>query len=186
MGIEEQSNYLTKYAKCQFRKIKFLPFLIAAFVIFLLVIPYYINDYNNIIDDGYEYTLPNSPVQNLTCPHYKIALFIFSEVGNIDKRMLMREELFGITDNLIPCMKQDTTEIYYKFFVRKGKNNLRTFKSEQMEYNDIVEIDADAQQHPSDWHQSLLQHVSIIFCTQSPSHMIDRIANFSLHSLFPF
>src|SRR6266480_7686408 len=106
MGIEERSNYLTQYAKYQFRKIKFFPLLIVTFVIFLLVLPYYINDYNNIsVDDDYEYTLPNNPVQNLTCPHYKMALFIFSDLKDVDKRMLMREELFGITDNLIPCMK---------------------------------------------------------------------------------
>src|ERR1043166_6324790 len=116
MGVEEQSNYLTKYAKYQLRKVKLFPLLITAFVIFLFAVPYYIKDIP--IEDDYEYTLPDSSVQNLTCPHYKMALFIFSEIENVDKRMLMREELFGITDNSIPCMKQDTTEIYYKFFVR--------------------------------------------------------------------
>ncbi|RIA98999.1 Glycosyltransferase Family 34 protein [Glomus cerebriforme] len=96
----------------------------------------------------------------MTCPHYKTVLFISSEMEQIDKRMLMREELFGITDNLIPCMKQDTTEILYKFFVRKSENIdeklLYLYKTEQMEYyNDIVEVDV---QQSDDWHQSLLEH----------------------------
>src|SRR3954451_21908837 len=110
MGIEERSNFLTYYAKFQIRKIKLYHLLVTAFILFLLVIPYYNNYYNNDVNDN-EYT-PEIPfidnsVQNMTCPHYKIALFIFSEMEQADKRMLMREELFGITDNLIPCMKQD-------------------------------------------------------------------------------
>jgi hypothetical protein len=159
--------------KSQFHRIKLFPLLITAFVIFLLAIPYYINDYNDILSSSYdvndnEFTttpLPNNPVQimqNMSCPHYKMALFIFSEMEDIDQRMLMREELFGITDNIIPCMKQDTNVIYYKFFVRKlEKVNVRilkSFKTEQMEYyHDIVEIDV---KHSDDWHQTLLEYVS--------------------------
>ncbi len=124
MGIEELFNY-TKY---KFRKLKF-HLLIISFIIFLFATIYYINDYNHIFitsDNDFKVNTPktlffNDPVQNMTCPHYKIALFISSGMEQVDKRMLMREELFGITDNLIPCMKQDTTEIFYKFFVRNTK-----------------------------------------------------------------
>ncbi|RIA95057.1 Glycosyltransferase Family 34 protein [Glomus cerebriforme] len=172
MGIEGQSNYLANYAKYQFRKLRLFPLLITAFVIFLLTIPYYINDYNNLLssyntsenDNEYTTTTPttpttplDNPVQNMSCPHYKTALFISSVLEDVDKRMLMREELFGITDNLIPCMKQDTLDIFYKFFVRKStKKPSRLFLSEQMEYyHDIVEIDI---QNDFDWHQSLLEY----------------------------
>src|SRR6266498_2870220 len=166
MGIEELFNY-TKY---KFRKLKF-HLLIMAFIIFLFA-TFYINDYNHIFttsddnfNDNYNTAKTpffNDPVQNMTCPHYKIALFISSGMEQVDKRMLMREELFGITDNLIPCMKQDTTEIFYKFFLRKtkklDKKILFSYKSEQMEYyHDIVEIDI---QRDDDWHQSLLRYVS--------------------------
>src|ERR1041385_7121825 len=99
METEEQSNYnysihYADYAKCQFRKIKSFHLLITTFVIFLLAIPY-IKDYNHNHDgvNNNEYKpIPfhNNPVRNMTCPHYKIALFIFSEMGQVDKRMLMR------------------------------------------------------------------------------------------------
>ncbi|GBB83432.1 hypothetical protein RclHR1_10160001 [Rhizophagus clarus] len=157
--------------RSQFHKIKLFPLLITAFVIFLLAIPYYINDYNNILSSSYDSNdnefvtspLSDNPaemMQNMSCPHYKTALFIFSEMEDVNQRMLMRETLFGITDNIIPCMKQDTNLIYYKFFVRKiNKVNVaikRDFRSEQMEYyHDIVEIDV---KNTDDWHQTLLEY----------------------------
>ncbi|CAB4435037.1 unnamed protein product [Rhizophagus irregularis] len=166
MGMKEQLNM-----KGQFHKIKLFPLLITTFVIFLFAIPYYINDYNDILSSSYDVNdnestttpLTNSPeqiMQNMSCPHYKIALFIFSEMEDLNQRMLMREELFGITDNIIPCMKQDTNVIYYKFFVRKLKKVngkvLKLFTSEKMEYyHDIVEIDVE---HSDDWHQTLLKY----------------------------
>jgi hypothetical protein len=164
MGVEEQSNHLTNYAKFQFRKIKLPHLLIAAFILFLLIIPYYNNYYHNDVEYSPEIPFIDDSVQNMTCPHYKIALFIFSEMEQIDKRMLMREELFGITDNLIPCMKQDTTEIFYKFLVNKPKKTemkiLHSYTAEKMEYNDIVEINI---QHSDDLHQYLLEYVSFNF-----------------------
>ncbi|RIA82264.1 hypothetical protein C1645_835641, partial [Glomus cerebriforme] len=160
MGIEE--NNMKYYTICQFRRIKFSHLLITAFIIFLFAIPYYINDFNFNDNEFKSISTPlfnDNPIQNMTCPHYKLALFIFSEMEQIDKRMLMREELFGIKDNLIPCMKQDTTEIFYKFFVRKSEeiaiDYLYLYKSEQMDYYDLVEIDV---QHNDDWHQSLLEY----------------------------
>lgn len=161
MGIEEQSNWLTYYA---FRKIKLYHLLITAFILFLLIIPYYNNYYHSYVNNNeYSPEIPfiNNSVQNMTCPHYKIALFIFSQMEQVDKRMLMREELFGIADNLIPCMKQDTTEIFYRFLANKSEeidmDILHLYTAEKMEFNDIVEIDI---QHRDDLHYYLLENVS--------------------------
>ncbi|GBB93375.1 hypothetical protein RclHR1_02160001 [Rhizophagus clarus] len=163
MGTGEQSN-LSYYVKSQFRKLRLYHLLIASFILFLLIIPYYNNYYHNdFIDNGYSPELPfvDNLVQNMTCPHYKIGLFIFSQSEQVDKRNLMREELFGITDNIIPCMRQDTTEIFYKFVVNKSEeinmSTLHLYTAEKMEYNDIVEIDI---QNSDDWHQYLLEYVS--------------------------
>jgi len=77
----------------------------------------------------------------------------------------MREELFGITDNLIPCMKHDMNKIFYKFLVKKKKNKhfenltLRKYKAEQMEYDDIGEVELEN----DDWQQASLRYVSMIF-----------------------
>jgi hypothetical protein len=183
MGIE-QSNYSTTHAKPRCCKIKLFPLLITTFVILLLAIPYYIKDIQSIDDENTSTALLlNNPVQNLTCPHYKIALFISSYVENYEKRMLMREELFGITDNLIPCMKQDTTEIFYKFFVKKKTKVDRKFRSEQMEYNDIIEIGI---QHDDEWHQSLLQQVSMRPFFVEINHMTISLFLNSLLNIFFF
>jgi hypothetical protein len=168
MNMEGQSNYLLNCAKYQFRKIKLLPLLIATFVIFLFSIPYYVkfneNDNPSLIDEegnATPFSDDNNFIQDSKCPNYKMMLFISSELENVEKRMLMREELFGITDNLVPCMKQDTSRIFYKFLVKKKKPNdeddLRNFLSEQMEYNDIVEI---TPKDDDDWEQTMLKHVS--------------------------
>lgn len=159
MGVEERLFY---YAEHKFRK--FFPLLIVAFVILLLSIPYYFNDDNGNENYNYsEYTPPTEyPEQDMKCPHYKTALFISSELEQVDRRMLMRETLFGITDNLIPCMKQDTTEIFYKFFIKKSSKKvdekiLFSYASERLEYYDNVEIEL---KH-ADWHQTLLEYVSV-------------------------
>ncbi|PKC14898.1 hypothetical protein RhiirA5_494999 [Rhizophagus irregularis] len=159
MRTEERSNYSTYYT---FRKIKLYHLLITAFILFLFIISYYNNYYHNDVNDnGYSSEIPfvDNSVQNMKCPHYKIALFIFSQMEQVDKRMLMREELFGITDNLIPCMKQDTTEIFYRFLANKSKkidmSILHSYTAEKMEFNDIIEIDI---QHSDDLHHYLLEN----------------------------
>src|SRR4051812_16704561 len=128
--MEKQSNIMIEYAKVQYRKLKFVPLLITAILIFLIAIPYltkdYVNTENEIPPFGDEGYIPITPhdddsTHNMTCPHYKIGLFISSELEDFEKRELMREELFGITDNLIPCMKQDSST-FYKFLVRKKKS----------------------------------------------------------------
>ncbi|GES91189.1 glycosyltransferase family 34 protein [Rhizophagus clarus] len=168
--MEGQSNYLLDCAKYQFRKIKLLPLLIATFVVFLFAIPYYAkyNEIDNlpIVDvEGNATPLSNDDTytQNSKCPHYKMMLLISSEMENVEKRLLMREELFGITDNLVPCMKQDTSKIFYKFLVKNKKpindEDLRNYLSEKMEYNDIVEISPNGD---DDWEQTLLKYSQLI------------------------
>ena len=164
--MEKLSDYLIEYTKYQYRKLKFVPLLVTTILIFLFVIPYLTKDYIDIGHDippfdGEGYIPIPKPEENSICPHYKIGLFISSEVEDIEKRMLMREELFGITDNLIPCMKQDAYKVFYRFFVKKKKSvtddDMRRFKSEQMDFNDIEEIKP---QGNDDWQQALLKHVS--------------------------
>src|SRR5438270_11087693 len=90
--------------------------IITVALMFLITIPLYNNrDYE--VPDVDIYVPLKTPKQDLKCPHYEIGLFITSEIEDIEKRMLMREMLFGITDNLVPCMNLDTTRIFYKFLV---------------------------------------------------------------------
>ncbi|CAB4479475.1 hypothetical protein RhiirA1_442993 [Rhizophagus irregularis] len=170
MNMEGQSNYFLDCAKYQFRKIKLLPLLIAIFVIFLFAIPYYTkyneNDNPPLVDlEGNAPPLSDDDdnIQNSKCPNYKMVLFISSEMENIEKRMLMREELFGITDNLVPCMKQDTSKIFYKFLIKKKKplddEAFRNFLSEKMEYNDIEEITPKVGE---DWEQLMLKYAQLL------------------------
>ncbi|RIA83469.1 hypothetical protein C1645_880475 [Glomus cerebriforme] len=166
MEIEE--NNMKYYTICQFHRIKFSHLLIMAFIIFLFAIPYYINDFNFNDNEFKSISTPlfnDNSIQNMSYPHYKLALFIFSEMEQIDKRMLMRKELFGIKDNLISCMKQDTTEIFYKFFVIKSEeiaiDYLYLYMSEQMDYYDLVKIDVQHHQSLLEYAQSLQENCTI-------------------------
>ncbi|CAG8500929.1 567_t:CDS:2 [Dentiscutata erythropus] len=77
-----------------------------------------------------------------TSGHYKIMLLITSQMEEYQYRKLLRSILFGINDNLEPCMKYDTN-IYYKFLIHpyNASNKMyKSFVSESVEYNDMVEF----------------------------------------------
>ncbi|CAG8700773.1 4193_t:CDS:2, partial [Dentiscutata heterogama] len=78
-------------------------------------------------------------------------------------RKLLRSILFGINDNLEPCMKYDTN-IYYKFLIppyNASNKMYKSFISESMEYNDMVEF-----QHLLDSNVNYTQEV-VLNWTQS-------------------
>ncbi|CAG8435424.1 981_t:CDS:2 [Funneliformis mosseae] len=165
MGIEKQPN-LSNYTKKQMRNLRLFLILFLVIVITFFTLSNFTNDYGELSG--------NNNVQDMKCPHYKIMLLIYSEVENIDKRALMREGLFGITDNLVPCMKQDDA-IFYRFLIKKKKDEyineivLRKYKSEQMEYNDIGEIEV----LNGDWQLSALKYAQLLKKTcMSFNHLV--------------
>ncbi|CAG8572144.1 11961_t:CDS:2, partial [Dentiscutata heterogama] len=97
-----------------------------------------------------------------TSGHYKLLILITSKIEEYHHRRLLRRILFGIEDNLVPCMKYDTS-IYYKFLIppyNVNKKTYRSFVSESVEYNDIVEFQHllhsnYTQETILDWTQSL-------------------------------
>ncbi|KAF0413744.1 glycosyltransferase Family 34 protein [Gigaspora margarita] len=77
-----------------------------------------------------------------TSKHYKLLILITSKIEEFHHRKFLRRILFGIDDNLVPCMKYDTN-IYYKFLIPPYNINKKiygNFVSENVEYNDIVEF----------------------------------------------
>ncbi|CAG8540647.1 21739_t:CDS:2 [Dentiscutata erythropus] len=97
-----------------------------------------------------------------TSGHYKLLILITSKIEEYHHRRLLRRILFGIEDNLVPCMKYDTS-IYYRFLIppyNVNKKTYRSFVSESVEYNDIVEFQHllhsnYTQETILDWTQSL-------------------------------
>ncbi|CAG8789268.1 34457_t:CDS:2 [Gigaspora margarita] len=76
-----------------------------------------------------------------TSKHYKLLILITSKIEEFHHRKLLRRILFGIDDNLVPCMKYDTN-IYYKFLIPPYNINKKlygNFVSENVEYNDIAQ-----------------------------------------------
>ncbi|CAG8700977.1 6105_t:CDS:2, partial [Cetraspora pellucida] len=75
--------------------------------------------------------------------HYKLLVVITSQIDEIRSRKLLREYLFGIKDNIRPCMEKNG-EIYYRFLLKPyqqaDKKVLRDFTAEAVEYDDIEEF----------------------------------------------
>ncbi|CAJ0891209.1 16452_t:CDS:1 [Entrophospora sp. SA101] len=75
--------------------------------------------------------------------HYSILFVISTKISHTRHRRALREYLFGIRNNLQPCMRQDG-DIYYKFLVEPydivPKFFLRDFRAESVEFDDIVEF----------------------------------------------
>ncbi|CAG8587314.1 3355_t:CDS:2, partial [Dentiscutata erythropus] len=84
----------------------------------------------------------NEKIEINTSNHYKILILITSQLREYRKRNLLREVLFGIENNLEPCIRYNM-EIYYKFLIPpvnfgNNKELYRNFVGESIEYNDIV------------------------------------------------
>ncbi|CAG8557499.1 11122_t:CDS:2, partial [Cetraspora pellucida] len=102
---------------------------------------------NNFNDDGSyfssndnDYIDDNNDIN--TSGHYKFLILITSRIEKYHHRKLLRRILFGIDDNLVPCMKYDSS-IYYKFLIPPyniSKKVYKSFVGESVEYNDIVEF----------------------------------------------
>ncbi|CAG8670171.1 4613_t:CDS:2, partial [Gigaspora rosea] len=94
---------------------------------------------------------------------HKLLVVIVSHIAEIRARKLIREYMFGIKNNLKPCMEQNGN-IYYKFLVKSYQEAdyriLKDFKAEIMEFDDIVEFsnlpdNVDWQKVVLTWIQSL-------------------------------
>ncbi|KAF0394657.1 glycosyltransferase Family 34 protein [Gigaspora margarita] len=95
--------------------------------------------------------------------HYKILLLITSQMEEYQYREFLRNILFGINDNLEPCMKYDTN-IYYKFLIppyNTSDNIYKSFVNESVKYNDMVEF-----QHLMDLNMNYSQEI-VLNWTQS-------------------
>ncbi|CAG8618775.1 14122_t:CDS:2 [Cetraspora pellucida] len=139
-------------------------------IIFVMIFPSYykINDYYlpDSIENDFDIDNSNSNNKNYginTSGHYKILLLITSQMEEYQHRKLLRSVLFGINDNIDPCMKYDTN-IYYKFLIppyNVSKQMYKSFVSESVEYNDIVEF-----QHLPDLNLNFTQEI-VLNWTQS-------------------
>jgi hypothetical protein len=138
-----------------------------AFLIFLLSSPYVVRDpFDDEFIDPPSNTLPDEGQNNEAPPntsgHYNILFAITSTVTAIHRRKLLREALFGIKNNLEPCMVQDGN-VYYKFLIQPYKSveklALRDFTAESVEYDDIKEFPNISGQK---FQESILQWVSKI------------------------
>ncbi|RIB09505.1 Glycosyltransferase Family 34 protein [Gigaspora rosea] len=80
---------------------------------------------------------------NIQPRHYKLLIAITSQIDEIRTRKLLREYMFGIRNNLKPCM-ENNGDIYYKFLVKPynqaEKKVLRDFTAEVVEFDDIEEF----------------------------------------------
>lgn len=115
---------------------------VAIFLItFLLILSYISNPYDQILGNE---IIDNEADKTTGEPgNYNILFAITSTVGAIRQRRLLREALFGIKNNLEPCMFQDGN-VYYKFLIEPYKSvergKLRDFTAEVVEYDDIEEF----------------------------------------------
>ena len=115
---------------------------VAIFLItFLLLLSYISNPYDQILGNE---IIDNEADKTTGEPgNYNILFAITSTVGAIRQRRLLREALFGIKNNLEPCMFQDGN-VYYKFLIEPYKSvergKLRDFTAEVVEYDDIKEF----------------------------------------------
>ncbi|KAK9667506.1 hypothetical protein K7432_017763 [Basidiobolus ranarum] len=84
----------------------------------------------------------NPPNYESTNSGYDLVILINSEMSYFESRKQIRKELFGVVDNLKPCLGYNG-RINYKFFVSESDMNiedLRRLRSEIMEYDDIVTL----------------------------------------------
>ncbi|CAG8774754.1 45274_t:CDS:2, partial [Gigaspora margarita] len=82
-----------------------------------------------------------------TSNHYKLFILITTELIDYRKRNLLREILFGIENNLEPCISYNM-DLYYKFLIPphdlgQNKELYENFISEIIENNDIVQTQKD-------------------------------------------
>ncbi|CAB4416133.1 unnamed protein product [Rhizophagus irregularis] len=134
---------------------------VAIFLItFLLILSYISNPYDQILGNE---IIDNEADKTTGEPgNYNILFAITSTVGAIRQRRLLREALFGIKNNLEPCMFQDGN-VYYKFLIEPYKSvergKLRDFTAEVVEYDDIKEFpnlsDQKFQENILQWAQDL-------------------------------
>ncbi|ORX96694.1 hypothetical protein K493DRAFT_370600 [Basidiobolus meristosporus CBS 931.73] len=92
-------------------------------------------------DDYYD-GLPGDDEATAALPKYDLVVLIASEMNYFANRKLLRKELFGMTNNLKPCLKANG-RIHYKFFVTESdlsNEDQRQFRSELMEYDDIITL----------------------------------------------
>ncbi len=124
------------------RNVYILAFLIAL-LIFLLSSSYFREpDFKKTPPKELENIKVSDDPTNLS-GHYNLLFVITSKIGAIRQRKLLRETLFGIKNNLKPCMQQDGN-VYYKFLIEPfqsvEKGTLRDFTAEYVEYDDIVQF----------------------------------------------
>ncbi|CAG8610681.1 10209_t:CDS:2 [Dentiscutata heterogama] len=88
--------------------------------------------------------------------NYKLLIAITSQIREIRTRKLLREYMFGIKNNLRPCM-ENNGDIYYKFLLKPyqqtDKRILRDFTAEYVEFDDIEEF---PNQSKLNWHKTVL------------------------------
>lgn len=143
------------------------------FLIFIFSSPYFnripsSRTIPNFDDDGNILvpTIPNKAAANgtvNTSGHYRILFVIATKISHTRHRRALREYLFGIRNNLQPCMRQDG-DVYYKFLVEPydvvPKFFLRDFRAESVEYDDIVEFPNHKNE---EWQDIVLDWVIICF-----------------------
>ncbi|KAG1455132.1 hypothetical protein G6F56_007141 [Rhizopus delemar] len=79
--------------------------------------------------------------------HYNYFVLIASRVGNTQRRQLIRNNYFGLQDNLEPCMKRDRG-VQYLFWLygdmpQEKTAERRAYETEHMEWNDFVKVETD-------------------------------------------
>ncbi|KAI7864183.1 galactosyl transferase GMA12/MNN10 family-domain-containing protein, partial [Spinellus fusiger] len=78
--------------------------------------------------------------------HYAQVVIIASEAASIERRSLLRELYFGLTDTATPCMSYNT-DVYYKFWIHgalpaSDTPLKRAYEGEKIEWNDLYETNA--------------------------------------------
>jgi hypothetical protein len=84
--------------------------------------------------------------------HYNVILLITSAIQDTERRHLLRRDFLSLHSNTKPCM-QANGQVYYKFVINTSNatlNDTLLFEAEQIEYGDIVTLNA-----PSPWHAQL-------------------------------
>ncbi|CAG8815035.1 23399_t:CDS:2, partial [Racocetra persica] len=123
-------------------------------------------------DDEYPINTFNN---SFTSVSHKLLVVIPSHITEIKARKLMREFMFGIKDNLIPCTEQNG-DIYYKFLVKSYRNVdygmyvLKDFKAEVMEFDDIVEF--PKLPNGVDWQKVVLTWISYDYVAIIDEHSV--------------
>ncbi|KAI9282162.1 galactosyl transferase GMA12/MNN10 family-domain-containing protein [Sporodiniella umbellata] len=109
------------------------------------------------------------PIISQTPQHFEYFILIASRVSNISRRQLIRQNYFGLQDNIEPCMKRDRG-IQYMFWLygdipHEKTPERRAYETEYMEWADMIKIETDSfhQDKALRWARSYFEKNNISF-----------------------